>query len=53
MEDVGCLMLINDNDNLNDNKLSAECVCKLLSRLCRREIEQIDTESDRIARSAF
>ena len=30
MEDVWCLMLINDNDNLNDNELSAECVLQLI-----------------------
>jgi hypothetical protein len=47
MEDVGCLMLINDNE------WSAECVLQLIESPCRREIGQIDTESDRIAQSAF
>ena len=51
--DGRCLMLINDNVNLNDNELSTECVLQLIESPCRREIGQIDTESDRIARSAF
>jgi len=46
MEDVGCLMLINDNANLNNNELSAECVLQLIESPCRREIGQIEMSVD-------
>jgi len=41
MFDVRCLMLINDNDNLNNNEWSAECVLQLIESPFRREIGQI------------